>query len=372
MKNTVSKLAMAVVLASGLAGGLVAPVLADVDVKVSVNKTKDIGVFPAEINENENLQQGTGNPLAATLTESISITKIVNIKVNVGLDGGKDANGNFLADTPLILESAAEAQAIANMRSTRNNLFLNGDEGAQNPVGGIQIDIDPDGLLDGSLFFAEILDSVLGNSGIVGVNQNAGTFANQGNLVAAGVVGNGDAFANAQAEADQINSDNTFHEGKPGATPILDASGDLIFPGNPEGLNTFTAIITGSINDTDGIGIVGVNQNAGNSSNQLNAVAIAAGLAVDGNIDELGATVALAEAALGQVNGDDPATIDASTEPGIQPADEGNVVTEESTLKTATILSSLNGNSGGVIGVNQAAGNNVNQGNLVSIAAFVQ
>jgi hypothetical protein len=115
----------------------------------------------------------------------------------------------------------------------------------------------------------------------------------------------------------------------------------------------YSTSIDGSINGP-APGIVGVNQNAGNNNNQLNAVAAAAGLDTAATTDVTGA---MSEAALGQQNG------------GVE---TGNNVLESGTYKTASITGSLNNNAGAVIGVNQASGNNANQANMVSLAAYVR
>ncbi|MEJ2122887.1 MAG: hypothetical protein P8Z76_19750, partial [Alphaproteobacteria bacterium] len=51
-------------------------------------------------------------------------------------------------------------------------------------------------------------DSVVGNTGIVQINQDAGNMANQGNMLSAAVAGAKATFADAQAAAEQINSNN--------------------------------------------------------------------------------------------------------------------------------------------------------------------
>jgi uncharacterized membrane protein YdcZ (DUF606 family) len=86
---------------------------------------------------------------------------------------------------------------------------------------------------------------------------------------------------------------------------------------------------------------VGVNQNAGNMNNQLNALAMAVGL---------GSKWALSEAALGQSN-------------------IGNTIVALNTVKSDTITGSVNDNTG-VIGVNQTVGNMNNQASVVSMAVL--
>ena len=306
MRNTTSNLAIAAVLASGMIG----PALADVTVLVDVSKDKTI-----------------------TVDEVVTIIKTVSIR----------------ADFDLFLDGAAEAQALANIRNEDNDVTYN--------------DADPT-----DVDFSAVLDlSVLLNLGITGVNQDAGTNAKQGNVVAVGIADSGDAFAGAQAEADQINRRNQVTEGD--QDPFHPQLGSP-FPNPAIVPNTavYEADITDSINGNPAgaSGIIGVNQNAGNNNSQLNMVALAAGVELDDQGEE-GAnpdvTAALSEAALGQLN------------VGFPPPIEGpqvNSVQETGTFKTASLTRSLNDHRGGVIGTNQAAGNNANQGNLVSVAASVR
>ena len=305
MRNTTSQLAIAAVLASGLIG----PALADVTVLVDVSKDKTI-----------------------TVDELVTITKTVTIS----------------AEFDLFLDGAAEAQALANIRIEDNFVQYN--------------DEDPD-----DVDFSAVLDnSVLTNTGITGVNQDAGTNVTQGNVVAVGIVDSSNAFAGAQAEADQINARNRVREGN---EPIFDPTNGEPFPNPANAANTavYEADITDSINGnlTDASGIIGVNQNAGNNNSQLNMVALAAGVELDDDPGENpDVTAALSEAALGQENigfGD-------IAEVGLVEAS----VIETGTFKTASITGSLSDHRGGVIGTNQAAGNNVNQANLVSVAASVR
>ena len=290
MTRTTTRLAIAAALASGMVVGVVAPALADVTVTVDVSKDKTIIV-----------------------NELITIRKTVTITATIDID----------------LAGAAEAQALANIRNERNNVTYNDESNDPNPE-----DID---------FSAVIDTSILRNSGIVGVNQDAGYNAKQGNVVAVAFTDSGNAFANSQAEADQINRGHTVLEGPANPPfPFVDPTN------NPPGTVVYQALITNAVNGLVGAGIVGVNQNAGNNNSQLNMVAVAAAVDTAGT----DVTAALSEAALGQEN-------------------TRGSVTESGTNKTARITTALNTNTGGIIGVNQAAGNNANQANLVSLAAAV-
>lgn len=164
---------------------------------------------------------------------------------------------------------------------------------------------------------AGMAGSVVGNMGIVGVNQAPGKLNNQGNVVAASVTGEDRAFQKADASVGQAN--------------ILDF--DLEF------LALSADIIDSSIMENGGI--VGVNQSAGDLNNQANAVAIAAGL------DDVECGT-VAEAELCQVSA-------------------CAVVVDLATARMDTITGSVNGNCG-IVGVNQSAGNLNNQANIVSIS----
>jgi hypothetical protein len=270
-----------------------APASADVNVFATINKTKDI-----------------------TITELITINKTVNIIVAAAFD-------------PRDIQAAAEANALLNVTNSDNvvdGFDIGGDE--EIPEYGIHLNATLEG-------------SATGNTGVFGVNQDVGNMVNQGNAVSVAGVDDTPSFANAQAEADQVNTFNTSYDFE----RLRDAeTGDLIpfrdLPLDPASfLPNKAASITDSINDNTGI--LNVNQNAGNMNNQNNGVAVAIGL---------GSLVALSEAALGQTNAH-------------------NFVQENETVKHNTITGSINGNTG-VVQVNQSTGNMNNQGNVVSIAAI--
>lgn len=327
MRNIASKLALATVLAAGLAG----PALADVTVFVTVDKTKDISI-----------------------TETISITKIVDINVLIDVE----------------LARAAEADVNVNQGISFNlvdrdvsSLVVGGPPGTD-PL--LEVLLDSGQILRVALIEDSIGSTTTGdnNIGVTGVNQDVGAFANQGNIWSVALTNEDPAapslFTDAQVEVSQRNTGN-----------------DVLYIDNPDGsveepLNGPVSINASIIDSIDGnLGITGVNQNAGNMSNQVNAVAIAAGaVLVDANgtsdpppntdfldfgADDLtGAAVALSEAALGQEN----------------VGNEVTETTEAGTDKQASISVALVGNLG-ITQVNQAAGNNANQANLVSISAFV-
>jgi hypothetical protein len=277
--------------------GSAGPALADVDAFASISKNKDI-----------------------TITQDITITKDVTI---------------FVASV-FVLPGAAEAQALMNVTNTGNE--VDGDDPLDIPNQDTledEYDIHLTAIIGGDSLEGSINDNI----GVFGVNQDVGNMTNQANVVSvAGIADTIEAFADAQAHAEQENTENTSKE----LEVLRDTLGGKITDPttDPEDfLPNKVASITNSINGNEGI--IGVNQNAGNMNNQTNGVAAAVGL---------GAVVALSEADLGQLN-------------------SGNKVEEVATVKTATIDGSINGNSG-IVNVNQSTGNMNNQGNVVSLAAI--
>ena len=295
MRNTTSRLAIAAVLTAGMA----APVLADVDVTVLVSKDKTI-----------------------TVTESLNKDVTVTIDVDVLVD----------------LQRAAEAIALVNQTVEDNTVDRNvsvtgGDDGQS------------------VLRFATIngpnSSSVTGNQGVTGVNQDVGVMTNQGNIWSVAVSDDDptsppDTFTDAQAEVDQVTNRNIVNMDAVEPTTDLD---QVIFDG----------LIENSVNTNTGL--TAVNQNTGNMNNQVNAVALAAGLFGAGSTAGPlfgGATVAMAEAALGQETTNNRVT---------EGADDGN-------SHVAAMVGSVRGNTG-VTQVNQASANMGNQGNVVAVGAAV-
>lgn len=268
----------------GLAA-LATPAAADVTVRGFIDKDVDIDVI-----------------------ETVRKTKIVTI----------DVSQEFLRG-----QSAAEAVGIHNQR-TQGNVYNRDCAGCTitsdplhppgtGPVG-------PGGLL------ATIDSSFMGNTGLVLWNQDVGAFANQANLVTAAVVANAD-FAEAYNAAAQHTENNQSF-----------VFGFVVAPATPGSPATKSALILDSI--LDNTGVVMVNQNAGVSSNQYNSLVLAFGVN--------GAAVALAEADLGQWN-------------------INNFTFEVNSIRTSTISSSINNNTG-ITAVNQNSGNFNNQATMISIA----
>lgn len=232
-----------------------------------------------------------------TVTENVSVTKDVYIDV----------------DLMVKAEKAAEAET-----------FLNQDQ-----IGSFACENCAEKT-------AEVVGSILGNSGLVNINQATGNMANQVNAIsfALDTEGNGNGngnggepdsaygIAHAQTGAEQVMMENTI---------------------NTINVLYRDALIMDSVNDN--IGIVFVNQAVGNISNQANILTV--GISLKG-------LVALAEADLGQQNA-------------------SNLFTERDTDKVAFIGGeggSINGNTG-VVGVNQSAGTLGNQLNAVNVSAAI-
>jgi len=279
--------------------GMAKPALADVDVYASISKNKDI-----------------------TITEHITITKFVTIIV-----------ASTFEDVP----GGAEAQALLNVTNDGNE--VNGTDPSeptdQTPEVGDEYGIHLSAVIGGPATDGSIND----NTGVFGFNQDVGNMTNQANVVSVAGISELPSFADAQAHADQSNTNNTsteFEELRDAVTGALIT--DPTTPASSFAVNKL-ALIEDSVNDNTGI--INVNQNSGNMNNQSNGVAAAVGL---------GAVVALSESDLGQET-------------------SHNHVEELATVKTATISGSVNGNSG-IVNVNQSTGNMNNQGNVVSLAAI--
>lgn len=281
-------------------------------------------------------------PAFADLDAFAQIFKQENTTINVDIDIDKDIVVTAIKGTvvttdegqtidPDQVNGAAEASAFANVTNTGNR--VNEDaEGVPNPGGNppTVLNLRRTALINGS---------VLGNSAIVGVNQDVGNMVNQANIVALAYTDVTGSVTDAKAGTDQLNSDNaveTFEvfplSGDP--IPASDAVGQFL--NDPDAFQ-LKALIVDSINDNTGI--VGVNQNTGDMNNQTNSVAVAAGL------DPM---VALGESDLGQEN-------------------TFNRVDALNTVKASFISNSVTGNTG-VVQVNQSSGHLNNQGSAITLS----
>lgn len=159
--------------------------------------------------------------------------------------------------------SFANSQAHVDQKNGAYNVPL---ETGETLIG---IGFDPNTVDAVNLLFrdAVITNSINGNTGIVNVNQAVGNNGNQANnvslavsLLTSGTQGGGVALS--EADLGQLNTGN--HNWESDANGV---AGDEVF-----GIHK-SATIDGSVNDN--VGIVGVNQSAGNMSNQANNVSAA-------------------------------------------------------------------------------------------------
>jgi hypothetical protein len=295
------------ILLAGVAGCalfIVNSASADVNVLANIDKTKTI-----------------------TVTENITITKTVDLTAVVDVTPGKaaestgvvnqgnwnnEACGNCAEKLDTISDSINDSNGIVNVNQSSGNMNNQGNavsvawdavrppevpppppgqppstpgasgfansqahmdqkNGAfnlpQETTGGIGISGN---LVDTvNLVFrdAVITDSINGNTGIVGVNQSAGNINNQANQLSLAVSLLGDTHeggvALSEADLGQLNVSNSAHESD---SAPLDTTDIQI------GINK-SASMTGSVSNN--VGIVGVNQGAGNMANQGNNVSAA-------------------------------------------------------------------------------------------------
>lgn len=218
------------------------------------------------------------------------------------------------------LTDGATAQALVNSSSTDNRVTWSVDNDREDGV-------NTAGNRSDMRIVRKALteNSVLRNAGIGQLNQDTGNFANQGNVISAGLDFGKDAFANAEAYAEQITSGNS----------VFHSEGTVAPRDNPP----IDAVVTNSFNTNQGV-FMG-NQNSGNVNSQHNVLALAVADS---------AVWALSDAGLNQVN-------------------SGNVAFETNSVKRDLITNSVNGNTG-IVMVNQTVGNMNNQATVVSVAAL--
>jgi len=260
-----------------------------------------------------------------TVTVDKDKLTLVSVSVDITKDIEIDVTLNATA------EGHAEANAEVNANSSNNTTILHLFDG--------------EGDTNFTHRLATITDSINGNLGVIlQVNQDVGENANQGNLAAIsfsdvqddpstpGVVEA--AVTHSEAAVSQVSSNNNieFFGSFPGfVTPDNGLLDDEDFHVRAE--------ITNSVNANNGV--VFVNQNAGQNTNQHNVLALSVGL---------DSAVALAEGDLGQESSNNDRIFDVAS------------------FKRDLIEGSVNGNTG-IVGVNQSVGHNNNQATVISIAA---
>lgn len=261
-------------------GTAATPALADVFVKAEVWKDKDVTVTETiNINKHVDIYVHFDKVLDAS-AEALAIVNVSNVGNYVGsagavFDYGLDLNasisGSVLDNTGIVHFN----QDVGNMVNQGNVLSLSsiGDGATAFTDSQAAVDqynagntviweeyLEPDannGFVPDKV--ASISGSINGNSGIVGVNQNAGNMNNQTNAVALSV-GFGATLALSEALLGQENTGNFIHEVE---TVKVDT-------------------IEGSISGNSGI--VSVNQSTGNLNNQGSVVAFSA-LTASANIN---------------------------------------------------------------------------------------
>jgi hypothetical protein len=277
---------------------------------------------------------GLALPAAAELDLYVDVDKDKDVFVVVDLYVDKFIDIDVVLNE--VLDGAAEAHALANIDNSFNNVGACEESCPGGPA------MDPSGnFLTYNLDLeATLTDSVQGNQGIVGLNQDVGNMVNQGNMLAFARTEFTDGasliVSDAEAEIDQLNTYNTAEQEELLPQPEIGIpENDFDIFDDPDHAST----IRNSINRNNGV--VGVNQNSGNMNNQTNAVAMVIGA---------GNAIVLTEASLGQEN-------------------TFNEVLGIETVKVDLIASSINGNNG-VVSVNQSVGNMNNQASVIAFGAL--
>lgn len=201
-----------------------------------INQSNFFNFACTNCDEKTDTIQNSGNNNSGVLTinqaagnlsnQGTAIALAVDVEIEVPPGGGGDPEDTGFAEA----QAGAEQINSLNLILTQNILFRN----------------------------ALINASLNGNTGVVAVNQATGNMANQANSIAVALSFAAEGVALSEADLGQFNTINT----------VLEGNG----PGSTVGVNK-TATITGSINTNSGI--VGVNQSAGNMSNQANVVSFA-------------------------------------------------------------------------------------------------
>jgi len=262
-------------------------------------------------------------PALADVTVSAQIDKTVTVTVTEMINKIKDVD--IFVTSRQTPAGAAEANAVANVLNDRVSV----DKAMGDEIIGPVTTTTEFGIFRHALIDA----SVNGNTGVVGVNQDVGNFANQSNIVSVALTSSTSSVTDSEASVDQKNLNSVSKELE--HSPMF-VDGVLTFLGPAPNQQ---AEINNSVNGNNGV--VGVNQNAGNINNQTNALALAVGP---------GSTTALSEADLGQLN-------------------KGDHVFDVNVQRIDEILGSVTGNNG-ITTVNQSVGNFNNQSTTIAFSAL--
>lgn len=278
-----------------LAGLMATPAAADVTVTASLTKTKDVFVVVDIAKDKTVLLTADVVVVPTSAAEALAIANVTNtgnivsqseqagvpvplsnydiyrraaindsVTGNAGVvelnqDVGNMANqGNVLAFAAIFSTGLAggdpagtnttyvEAEAWVDQVNT-NNIVVHLEDPADVPVAPA---VNPNGDVGNANVAATMANSINGNAGIVGVNQNAGNMPNQTNAVAL-AVGFGAVAALSEGALGQENAGNF----------VVEAGVKKV------------ASVAGSVNGNTGV--VHVNQSAGNMANQSNVFALA-------------------------------------------------------------------------------------------------
>ncbi len=205
----------------------------------SIANQSNVGNIVRGLSALEDLEDQTVpdfNYRTAIITGSINSNKGI---VGVNQDSGNFNNqGNIVGVAVMVGDVDQPGYANTQVSASQKNVF-----NAVSAVEGYPVYVP--------VKYDVITNSILQNTGIVGVNQSVGNLNNQLNQVAM-AIGDGVAVAMSEADLGQLNAWNIVRE-----------------------IGTLkTDTITGSVNNNSGI--VGVNQSAGNMNNQANIVSISA------------------------------------------------------------------------------------------------
>lgn len=222
------------------------------------NCAEKVDVISASINANagySSVNQASGN--------MNNQANAVSVAVDSGTFGGPPTGGSPPPSQDPGTVGFAEANAAIQQ--------INGGFNTTTTTEGGTPSITPNGNIIDTINIvfrdAVITGSIIGNNGVVQVNQSVGQMNNQSNLLALAFSLREGGVAMAEADLGQFNQNNFVGESD-GQTLV----GDVVTP-DDVGIHK-SATIVGSINGNTGI--VGVNQAAGNLANQANVVTFAA------------------------------------------------------------------------------------------------
>ena len=226
----------------------------NIDIRVRLNEdyagAAEADAVANQLNEGNTVAGNIGNQVPGHgpsygINRHARIAESIN--TNQGIVGVNQDVGNMVNQANVVAvalttspSSVTNSQAEADQVNRRNDV-VHREHIVRGPDG--QFLVPPDRS-------ATIEDSVNGNSGVIGVNQNSGNMNNQLNQLAL-AIGQGSKVALSEAALGQVNTGNRVLE-------VATIREDRI---------------SGSVNNNSGI--VGVNQSSGNMNNQASVVSMA-------------------------------------------------------------------------------------------------